>query len=63
MCEALWYQVMHVHLFSAVDTEDYLQPVSVRGSQSTPVVDDDGYLHPHQTGGYIDVIASEDKCM
>lgn len=49
--------------FSAVDTEDYLQPVSVRGSQSTPVVDDDGYLHPHQTGGYIDVIASEDKCM
>lgn len=49
--------------FSAVDTEDYLEPVSVRGSQSTPAVDDDGYLHPQSASGYIDVLSPDEKCM
>jgi len=44
-----------------VDTEDYLEPVSVRGSQSTPAVDDDGYLHPQSASGYIDVLSPDEK--
>lgn len=40
--------------------DEYLQPVSARGTlKSAPAVDDDGYLQPQSYSGYIDVLADD----